>query len=262
MVRFMIILLSILVSAQLTNAQGHNITHAPGIEFQRIKEGSGIGPRFGDQVTIHLIVAPIPGKKEVINTYERERPATFRLGSSGVIFGLELLLYEIRSGDKVTAILPYLLAYGAEGNPPNIPPRSDIMLTVELVDVKRMDIRDHFVIEENDTVYGRKGLKWIDIIDLPGEEAYVGQDVTVHYTAYYSNGVPFESSRLTGKPIQFMVGDPSIIKGWNMALETMSPGDRTRIILPYKLAYGKRGKPPRVPPKANLIFDIELVSSE
>src|SRR5450755_4138997 len=42
---------------------------------------------------------------------------------------------------------------------------------------------------------------------------------------------------------------------------TREDGKR-RVFLPYQLAYGVRGNPPAVPPRAELIFDIELLSVE
>ncbi len=68
-----------------------------------------------------------------------------------------------------------------------------------------------------------------------------------------------------GQPILFMQGRPGMISGWDMGFEGMRVGGKRRLFIPYQLAYGELGRPgpdpknPGIPPKADLIFDIQLV---
>jgi FKBP-type peptidyl-prolyl cis-trans isomerase len=39
----------------------------------------------------------------------------------------------------------------------------------------------------------------------------------------------------------------------------MKRGEKRLIIVPYELGYGTRGDPPRIPRRATLIFEIELL---
>jgi len=50
-----------------------------------------------------------------------------------------------------------------------------------------------------------------------------------------------------------------LVPGFREAMLNMDIGDKTRVFIPYYLGYGERGRAPLIPPKTNLIFDIELV---
>jgi hypothetical protein len=51
------------------------------------------------------------------------------------------------------------------------------------------------------------------------------------------------------------------IPSWTrFAFEGMRVGGRRRLIIPYQLPYGELGRPPVIPPKAELIFDVELMA--
>ena len=51
-----------------------------------------------------------------------------------------------------------------------------------------------------------------------------------------------------------------VIAGWDLGFEGMRIGGRRRLFIPYQLAYGEAGRPPTIPPKSELIFDVELMA--
>ena len=56
----------------------------------------------------------------------------------------------------------------------------------------------------------------------------------------------------------FIVGDGKMIRGVDIGVTGMQVGERRRVRIPAKLGYGKRGKRPKVPPHAELEFDLCL----
>ncbi len=105
----------------------------------------------------------------------------------------------------------------------------------------------------------------------------------VHYTGWLaSNGHKFDSSYdhpgmpvmgADGKPalgpdgkpkqgppepITFPQGYRSVIPGFDQGFYGMRVGGKRRLFIPWQLAYGEKGRP-GIPPKADLIFDVELV---
>lgn len=92
-----------------------------------------------------------------------------------------------------------------------------------------------------------------------GAEAKENSAVKVHYTGTLKNGKKFDSSRDRDAPFEFTIGLGQVIKGWEKGVVGMKVGGQRKLTIPYDLAYGEEGKPPDIPPRATLLFDIELL---
>jgi FKBP-type peptidyl-prolyl cis-trans isomerase len=105
---------------------------------------------------------------------------------------------------------------------------------------------------------GPDKLEIVDEVVGTGAEVKKDDRVKVHYTGTLMNGKMFDSSR--GKdPFPVTVGAGQVIKGWDQGLPGMKVGGKRKLTIPWADAYGEKGSPPSIPPKAALKFDIELL---
>jgi peptidylprolyl isomerase len=116
-------------------------------------------------------------------------------------------------------------------------------------------------------------LRYIDVVTGTGplaEASVLGSSeadskikwYTVKYTGWLTDGTKFDSSydHPGAEPITFPAGARRVIPGWDTGFQGMHVGGKRRLFIPYQLAYGEAGRPPHIPAKSDLIFDIELVS--
>ncbi|TFJ98494.1 IgGFc-binding protein-like [Platysternon megacephalum] len=90
------------------------------------------------------------------------------------------------------------------------------------------------------------------------ESPMIGDKVTVHYTGWLLDGTKFDSSLDRKDKFSFDLGKGEVIKAWDIAVATMKIGEICRITCKPEYAYGSAGSPPKIPPNATLIFEIEL----
>ena len=104
------------------------------------------------------------------------------------------------------------------------------------------------------------GLRYQILQKGDGEKAQKNKTVSVHYKGQLSDGTVFDSSYKRNQPIEFSLGMGQVIRGWDEGVSLLKVGDKARFVIPSHLAYGSRGAGGVIPPNANLIFDVELMS--
>jgi FKBP-type peptidyl-prolyl cis-trans isomerase len=107
------------------------------------------------------------------------------------------------------------------------------------------------------------GLRFIVLREGQGhDQPKPGTQVSVLYKGMLLDDTVFDEVADPQHPFQFRVGRGEVIEGWDQALQHMKKGEKRLWIIPYELGYGSRGSPPRIPRKATLVFEIELVGFE
>ena len=104
------------------------------------------------------------------------------------------------------------------------------------------------------------GLECVVLAEGPagGVPPKASEQAEVFYEGRLNVGGPaFDSAFERNESATFPVN--AVVDGFSEALQAMKPGDRRICYLPYGLAYGVGGKGP-IPPKSDLLFEIEMVS--
>jgi len=235
-----------------------------GLEYTIKTKGCGAAPIKGDSVWVHY-TGKLTNDTVFDSSLKSNIPFGFKLGVTPVIKGWSEGIALMHVGDKVTFRIPPAIGYGSRASGP-IPANSILIFDVELLRLKE-GLRK-WNAQGKDTVKTASGLKIVYFSDtkLPEFAAsntanmpVAGDKVKVHYSGYLLDGTLFDSSVERGQPIEFPLGESRVIKGWDEGLALLHKGEKAELIIPYNLAYGEQGRPPRIPAKATLVFDVELV---
>lgn len=102
------------------------------------------------------------------------------------------------------------------------------------------------------------GLQYKVLEEGPGlESPKASTPCECHYKGRLLDGSEFDSSYKRGTPTTFAPNQ--VIKGWTEAMQMMVEGDKWEMYIPYELAYGASGKPPKIPAAATLVFIMEIL---
>jgi len=105
------------------------------------------------------------------------------------------------------------------------------------------------------------GLKMRDQTVGTGPAAAFGTTVRIHYSGCLTTGAKFDENNDADPrgPLQFVVGDTTIIAGFNEGIIGQKVGGRRQLVIPPALAYKDKANGP-IPPNSTLIFTIDLVA--
>lgn len=100
-----------------------------------LKSGNGAEAKAGDHVTVQYVGVLYDGGKQFDASWDRGQPFPFTLGTGSVIPGWDQGVEGMKVGGRRELIIPPNLAYGAQGQPPDIPPNATLVFVIDLVSV-------------------------------------------------------------------------------------------------------------------------------
>ncbi|KAL9190306.1 hypothetical protein ACHAXT_007517 [Thalassiosira profunda] len=107
-----------------------------GVGIKVTKAGKGPAPEVGELAAIRF--AAFAGENKIDDIFDTPEPYYTRVGSGGLIKGVEEVLPKMRVGDRWVLTVPGNLAFGPKGRPasagkPRIPSNAEITFDVEMV---------------------------------------------------------------------------------------------------------------------------------
>jgi FKBP-type peptidyl-prolyl cis-trans isomerase len=229
-----------------------------GLRYQVLAEGEGNPPTEVEEWSIGFAYWDASGK-----LIECDALAGQKLEASCKTMRYDFLKQApllMKPGSVCLFEVPPALLFG-ERAMGKLPPNTTTIWRLELQQIYRpLPVPAYTPIDPAQTTTTASGLK-IQILKEgrpDGRKAKMGEQVTCHYAGWLTDGTLFESSLGRGRPSSFRLGQ--VIGGWNEGLQLVSEGAKVRLHIPWNLAYGESGRPPKIPAKADLVFEIELIS--
>ncbi len=230
-----------------------------GVLYWDEKTGAGAPASQGSQIKVHYTGWLASGRK-FASSKDYGKPLATILGGGKLIPGWEIGLDGAMPGTVRWLKISPSMGYGSKSYSA-IPPNSTLIFRVEVesaeFDDALAETMDFFPdVEKLSLQDGPEGLRYAILREGAGEGAAPGENVRVHYTGFLSDGKKFDSSRDRGQIFTFPLGKGNVIRGWDLGVEGMLPGEKRVLVIPPELGYGNRGGGP-IPGNATLVFVVE-----
>ena len=234
---------------------------AKGLKVYDEKIGNGKPAVVGSVLKTHYTGWLLSGRK-FGSSKDIGKPLQVVMGAGKMIKGWEVGLEGMREGGVRWFRVSPAMGYGATAYS-MIPSNSTLIFRVELLSSEVDDavIANMDFFPDTTTLTfenGPEGLRYAVIKQGEGEPAQKGNVAKVHYTGWLTNGYKFDSSRDRGQVFGFTLGAGRVIRGWELGVQGMLPGEKRILVVPPGLGYGARGAGP-IPGGSTLIFAVEYL---
>jgi peptidylprolyl isomerase len=107
------------------------------IDIQELVKGDGPVAQSGQLVAVQIIAFRADTGEKISSTWEQgAAPFYFKIDETGILPGVQLAVDGMAVGGRRQVAVPYLLAFGEDGNPDfGLPAKTDMVLIVDMVAV-------------------------------------------------------------------------------------------------------------------------------
>ena len=100
------------------------------------------------------------------------------------------------------------------------------------------------------------GLVYQELVAGTGAQPQADNTVKVHYRGSLADGTVFGNS-YEGEALELPLSQA--YPGFAEGVQMLKVGGKARLVLPPEIGAGPQGQPPKIPPGATLIFEVELL---
>lgn len=210
--------------------------------FEHLARGEGPQVRDGDIVVLHYTMSVAKSGREIATSRRTDEPFPLEVGAGHNIPGWERVVAKLRVGDRVRTTIPSDLAYGDAGVEGVVPEKADLVMEIEVLEIAAPPT-------------------WEVLKSGEGAQLKPGMQAVVHYVASLPDGTVIDDSRDRGEAYAFVVCGGSAVEVFDRVAPHMRVGDRWKVTSHWAFAYGAAGRPPAVPPRTGLVYDLEVLSA-
>lgn len=274
-------------------AQDDFVRTPKGAQVKNFTNNAGDKIKLNDVVTFEVIQKT---EKDSIlyNTYTMHQPVKIQIQASRNVADLMDVLPLLAVKDSALVKIPtdsIFMGHDSD-RPPFLPKGSNVIVILKIDRIQSLDdaineqkkavdsirtveaagankyIADHKLVVKTTP----SGLKYFITQPSTKKKPLKGDTVMVNYTGRMLSGKVFDSSvqaeatkaglQQPGRkyePIPVVLGENSVIQGWEEGLLLLNEGSKAKFIIPSNLGYGTEGYGENIPPFSTLVFDIELV---
>ncbi len=166
----------------------------------------------------------------------------------------------------LTIILTTLLLFSCQSNPKKQEKKDWKKINQNLIKANKYLVKEDieriqsYIERKNWDMTETKTGFWYQIYEKgSGKQAQENMIATINYKIELLDGtLCYTSDSLGSKTFKIGMGD--VVTGLQQGILLMHQGDKARFIFPPFLAHGLLGDDDKIPPRAIIVYDVELIS--